>query len=288
MNALETVRNEFNFGVIKMPLSGPDNMRTPWYGLFRDDNSQSVGSGSVSERYTPHTADDVITLVECVESAFDQCEVQCHWRDGHYVLCQPTKEYRKSIFGTADNVFPRLIVRAGYDKQPFSATLGYFRDACANMSIIRAVETCHVTIRHTSGLRGKIDDLIEQFQGLRDGWDDLTSVIEGMQNRTVRLDQFMTAVYGEPPRDAGRGQTMWTNRASDILDRIDRERRKTGRPPRKENDFEVSAWEAFNGVQGFVQHSKTRHQGRQNPFDRAIFAMSDQSVVKAEQLALSV
>ena len=44
----ETVRNAFDFEVIN-PLSGADNHYTPWYGLFRDDTGDYVGSGSISE-----------------------------------------------------------------------------------------------------------------------------------------------------------------------------------------------------------------------------------------------
>ena len=40
----ETVRNAFDFEVMKLPLSGADNHYTPWYGLFRDDTGDYVGS----------------------------------------------------------------------------------------------------------------------------------------------------------------------------------------------------------------------------------------------------
>ena len=73
------VENAFNFNVIKMPLSAPDNIRTPYYGLFRDDNSECVGNGSVSSRYHPHTTDDVLSLVEAASEAFEgEVELKCH------------------------------------------------------------------------------------------------------------------------------------------------------------------------------------------------------------------
>ena len=67
----ETVRNAFDFEVMKLPLSGADNHYTPWYGLFRDDTGDYVGSGSISERYVPHTSDDVCALVEAAANIFD-------------------------------------------------------------------------------------------------------------------------------------------------------------------------------------------------------------------------
>ena len=35
----DQVRSTFNFTVDKFPLSGPDGMSTPLYGLFRSDTS---------------------------------------------------------------------------------------------------------------------------------------------------------------------------------------------------------------------------------------------------------
>ena len=82
----ETVRKAFDFEVMKLPLSGADNHYTPWYGLFRDDTGDYVGSGSISERYVPHTSDDVCALVEAAANIFDgEVDLQCHFKDGHYV-----------------------------------------------------------------------------------------------------------------------------------------------------------------------------------------------------------
>ena len=65
IDAIEKVRDTFNFTVDKFPLSGPDGMKTPFYGLFRSDNCQSVG-----------TAVRVITLSACFRSS-------CHPLSGH-------------------------------------------------------------------------------------------------------------------------------------------------------------------------------------------------------------
>ena len=63
-NIVATIRQRYDFTVDKLPLRGPDNLNTPWYGLFRSDIGQPVGGGSVSERYMPHTTDDIVALVE--------------------------------------------------------------------------------------------------------------------------------------------------------------------------------------------------------------------------------
>ena len=91
----ETVRNEFGFSVDKFPLSGPDGLRTPHYGLFRSDTGACIGRNSVSGRYVPHTTDDVLALVEAAGSTFGGVQdVRCFFRHGHYIAVQPTKEFQ--------------------------------------------------------------------------------------------------------------------------------------------------------------------------------------------------
>ena len=137
----DTLREIFNFGVEKFPLRGPDNMVTPWYGLFRTDLGVSVGPTSVSSRYEPHTTDDVISLVESAAAAFDDdVKLTCAFRDGHHVSVAPADDARRTIYGTRDNIFPRIVISAGYNGSPFRAHMGYYRDLCDNLSILRTVK----------------------------------------------------------------------------------------------------------------------------------------------------
>jgi len=190
--ASEIVRNTFNFSVDKFPLSGPDNMATPFYGLFRSDTQDVVSDRAVSKQYVPHTTDDVCALVEAAQSAFDsECVVKCHFRLGHYVSVAPSREHRLSVYGDNDNVFPRIVIRAGYDGRSFKATMGYYRDLCRNLAMMRQVGGTTVTIRHGSGLRSKMDNLINDFRGLGDGWDNLRHRIRRMEDSTVVLDRFL-------------------------------------------------------------------------------------------------
>jgi hypothetical protein len=48
----------------------------------------------------------------------------------------------------------------------------------------------------------------------------------------------------------------------------------------------VSAWEAYNAIQGYVQHDATR-KGNPSDFARIISAANDQAVKKAESLVLA-
>jgi len=281
---LDTVADAFNFTVEKFPLAGPDNMKTPFYGLFRDDNSQCIGN-AVSSDYVPHTTDDVLAIVEATQAVFEDCNVQTYFKEGHYVDLAPTKEMRRAIYGTADNIFPRLTIFAGYDGRAFKVHMGYFRDLCLNLHRMKSIKSTYVSIRHTSGLRGKMNELIDQFSGLKDGWDDLGKVIDRMESTSVQLASFLDKVYGKPTAE-GRSTTIHTNRTEAIFKRVLDERLRSGRPQIDDN-YTVSAWEAFNAVQGYVQHDASR-KGTPNQFDRILASSNDTAVNIAESLAYSL
>ena len=284
----DTIRSTFNFSVDKFPLSGPDGMSTPLYGLFRSDTSSLVGSKSVTGRYHPHTTDDVLALSEAAQNAFDgDIDVRCHFRNGHYVDVKPNLAERKAVYGTADNIWPRVLIRAGYDGESFRASMGYFRDACSNMAMMSMVNGTSVCIRHTSGLRSKMDELIATFNTLKTSWSTLSDVVDHMQSREVVLSDFLNQLYPQPTQEEGRAVTIHKNRTSSIVRRVMRERLTTGRPSLG-HDQKISAWEAYNAVQGYVQHDAQARKGFTGEFDRIIRAANDQTVRKAERLALAV
>jgi hypothetical protein len=284
MNTLEVmqqVRDEFNFNVVKLPLKGPDNAATPHYGLFRDDDGVCVGS-AVRARYTPHSTDDVCVLTEAAIEAFGDTTVECYWNNGHKVLIQPSKDERRAIYGTADNIFMRCMISAGYDGTPFRASLGMYRDACKNLSIPRLVEGTTARITHTKSLRPKMKGLIASFERVKAGWDTLANLATRMQASEVRLADFLTQVYGEPEPGSKRGETIARDRTEAIFRRVQSERIKTGRPD-FDGNFNVSVWEVYNGIQGFVQHDGGMRE--KNPIARILKAAENQNVIKAERLA---
>jgi len=293
-----SVRNDFNFEVEKYPLAavmGNEVLHTDQYGLFRSDTGFIKGVKSVSKRYVPHSTDDVCALVEAASDAFDgEIEVKTHWREGHYVSVAPTRAERKSIYGTADNIFPRIVIRAGYDGQAFTGTMGYYRDACNNLAMMRRVSGTCVKIRHSAGLRVAMDDLIQTFSQLSSGWEHLVEVAQELESREVRMVEFLDQIYGRPSDEqltlaatgqAVRAVTSHKNRTEAIWKRLNRERGRTGRPTMT-NDT-VSAWEAFNAVQGYVQHDATAKTGFKGEFDRILRAANDTAVNKAERLVLA-
>lgn len=281
-NLIDTVQNAFNFSVIKAPLTGPGGVSTPFHGLFRSDTGEAVGR-AVSQRYVPHTTDDVLALAESASAAFGQgCEAKCSFFDRHYVAIQPSVEQRVAIFGTADNVFPRVIINAGYDGRAFKASVGYYRDACRNMHIMRSVKGTSVAIHHTGNLRLEMDDLLQTFSVLRESWGTLAAVIHRMQSTRIALADFLTTVYGEP-NESQTAITRHKKRTEAIVSRLLRERHLTGR--NSEDGMAVSVWEAFNAVQGHAQHTSTR-RGNPDEMTRIILAGRDGAVRRAEQAAM--
>lgn len=284
----DSVRAAYPFTVDKFPLSGPDGMRTPHYGLFRSDNSECVGS-ACRQSYEPHTVDDVCALVEAASSAFTgECKARCTFRNGHFVTVQPSTEYRRSVFGTSDNIWPRLVIRASYDGRAFWSNLGYYRDACRNMAIIRtAGQAVSGNIRHTAQLREKIEELRLHFIRLASGWDGVVAMAQRMDATQVNLADFLRQVYPLSESATQRTQQNSERRIEKIIRRILRERYATGRRVANVGrDFMASAWEAFNGVQGYVQHDQSR-RGRPDDYTRAIMALDEAAVARSLDLALA-
>ena len=268
----DTLTQAFPFTVDKFPLSGPDGLTTPHYGLFRSDTTDNV-SNAVRAGYTPHSIDDVATLAEAASVAFGEStpRIRCHWRNGHHVTIAPSDEFRQNIFGTRDNVFPRFIVSAGYGGTAFSASLGLYRDCCRNLAILEpAGERVSAKIRHTHSLRPRIAELVATFQRLAGKWAGVAETARKLDSVEVDLLAFVSEVLGKDVPAVGR--------------RIYRERQLTGRP--LGNLSTATAWEAFNGVQGYVQHER-RRRGRLSDIDRALTALDDPAVHKAMQLALA-
>jgi len=291
ITVLDSVKAAFPFSVDKYPLSGPDGMRTDLYGLFRSDNAEHVGK-AVSKNYVPHQSDDVVALVEAAGEAFEGIgETQCTFRNAHHVCVSPGRDQRRAIFGTADNIFPRFMIRGGYDGRGFLASMGFYRDACDNLSILRQVEGTSVSIRHGSGLREEMDDLIQTFSVLKESWATLGDVIAELETREVRMLEFMDQIYGQPDENSQKAKTNHKNRMKSLWNRLNRERFKTRRPTMQED--KVSAWEAFNAIQGHVQHKetnaeKTGRKPKMADFDKIIRASNSPIVSKAEKIVMEL
>jgi len=289
----ETLNKAYPFSVDKFPLFGPEYAKTSHYGLFRDDTAQCIGS-AVGKGYQPHTLDDIATLAEAAMQGFladnygdDGAKLNCHWAKGHHVTISPSDSHRQSIFGTKDNIFPRFIVHAGYGGKAFSASLGLYRDCCTNLAeLTPAGESVSIKIRHTHSLRPRLEDLVSSFRNLASKWTSIVVTARQLEATEIDLQDFIREVYPQSLTNTHRANTMQHNRAYRIVQRIMSERLKTGRD-NPNNLKTATAWEAYNGVQGYVQHTSTR-RGRPTHHDRAILALGDTNVKRAMQHALAL
>ena len=282
------VESAFPFECSKQRLTGPEGVQTPFYGIFRSDNWETVGN-TCSSRYVPHTTDDVKALAEACSHAYDHdVNINCHFRDGHHVTMAPTNAEMLKVYGS-DVVFPRIAIAFRYDGKACKASMALFRPICKNMEMFHTVKSCHVSIRHTSNLRNQMDSLIDTFSNLRNSWTDLSAVIETMESRSVRMTEFLDSVYGPAPTESGRGRTQHENRTRAIFERLERERMQTGRGlMTRANNFQVSGWEAYNAIQGYHQHTATRKTGFDNMADRIISTANATPVKTAEKLILEM
>ena len=217
----ETIENAFPFSVDKFRLSGPDGMRTEHWGLFRSDSAACVGNACRAS-YNPHTVDDIATLAEAGAEAFDgPVEITTNWRSGHYLSIAPTDSYRRSIFGTDDNIFPRLLISAGYDGKAFKGSLGLYRDACTNLQMLQSVSGgASESIKHTIRLESKLSGLQNQFKRLVAKWGGLVDAVEKMEAKTVKFNDFLRSVYPGPTTDSGRSQTSYESKIETIFRRL--------------------------------------------------------------------
>lgn len=286
----EQIEQAFPFTVDKMPLFGPDRVQTPHYGLFRSDqepNESCIGE-AVSDRYEPHTKDDVIALAEAACVGFDtvgDVSVRCGWSgNGHVVIVQPTDEYRLNVFEGTDNVFPRAIINAGYGYS-FTAQFGLYRDVCQNLSMMHREARTEIRLRHTNNLRRKMDDLISDFRMLSRVSDNVFDMVRRLEAHTADVGEFIAALYPRDPEATERSENAQATKISKMLTRLLKEREATGRPTHDKK--RATLWELLNSVTGYVQHDKVR-RGRQDAFTRSIAAVNDSESRAAWDHAISL
>ena len=291
LSAAESIREAFPFRVEKLPLSGPDNMPTDLYGLFRDDNGQLVGRKSVTRGYKAHQTEDLVAIAEAASHVFEGgIKAKCHWikNGGHWVTIEPTREYQLSVFGTKDDVFPRVFINASYNAS-FIANIGWYRNLCRNLAMLQeAGPSICQKIRHTHSLTTKISDLIEDLRGLRKGWEDTKDTIRRMSEVEANAGEFIREVFPLPEEPTPQQVRNSDSRFDAIYNRLANESNHLGLsiPYRHHPSVRANGWLLFNAVQGYVQHDMSR-RGRPSRFDRMTSAFDQPEVRRASQLILA-
>lgn len=266
-------------------LWGPDNTPTHHFGLFRDDNFECIGN-AVRKNYVPHTIDDVVALTEAAIHTWGNldCRVSTHFDNGHYVVVAPSKKYQREAFQRGDYVHPRFVVRAGYDGKAFKATLATYVHKCSNLVLISAQDSYSVSIRHSSKLRERMPELIDQFSTLGASWESMVAEIAAMQQRELDVATFLRQVFPLPSTPTSRIVNNYDARIRSIVNRIARERNQVGKAIG--NLEKATAWKLYNGVQGYYQHD-ARRRGNPELLERALSTFRQAEVSTALQLALA-
>lgn len=289
----KTVSDAFPFRVERFPLEGPDNLKTPHYGLFRTDQAECVGR-AVTNRYHPHQTSDVAVLADAAATAMeltaDNIDIQTGWDAGQIVTIGPSKAARTAMFDDGgDRVWPRIVIRARYDARAFIARAGMYRDVCKNLMLVRKISNCTVSINHgTAQFDKRIEAAVERFKQLDTRFADVASHVQRMQTVDVPAIEYVGDVLQVTP------QSPKSKHVAAIIHRLRRELGMSSGDPFGEIDrnddvavagVTVSAWSAYNAVQGWAQHEKTRRNVARGDWTaRAYRALDDPIVRRAEAL----
>ena len=295
-----SIRNAFPFEVERFPLYGPDgtSMPTKHCGLFRSDNAECVGH-AVTAQYHPHTTDDVCALVEAASAAFNgTAKIETHWNSGHFVKVSPDNDWKRSVYDDrypgsgrhairrdSDILFPVLLIEASYNGRAFIVKLGYERLICRNTASIPVKgQSITRSIRHSAALRGRMDDLIQDMSSVVSSTDNMMDAIDNAQRTRVNFADFLREVYPMADDATANIRNRHDRRIEKIVRRLQIERSNLGQP---NGDLRnATAWEAYNAVQGYVQHDASR---KKNPTasDRMMLSLADNAVARAAELAFA-
>lgn len=287
------IREAFNFTVDKVRLRGVEGELTPHYGLRRSDNAYYVPV-AVKSGFNPHTVDDIVACAKAgvltFKSGIVGSTVTATWgTKGHRVIIAPSKEYRRSIFGTKDNLFPRLLIEGNYGST-FNFESGLYRDVCRNLMIARSVQSiASIRFRHTHSLTTRIDEMVSAMSVTAQNFESAADVAESLAARKTSVADFLATLYPVADDSSGKALTQAKNRTEKIINRILNERALVGNT--STDLSEGTLWELLNGITGYVQHDKTRHKiGGQSmgQVDRALSAVNDAESIAAWDLAVAL
>lgn len=278
-------QENYNFEVQRLPLNGPDNMRTPHYGLFRSDSGECIGN-AVSAKYVPHQTAHVSAIVEAARQIFDgELSVDFYWNEGHFMVIQPTRRSIHEVY-MGDKIIPRVTVSAGYDGKGFKASAGFFRFVCTNLARLQTVHNTSRTIRHTLSFQDRFDSLLNDFSILESSWSDTLATVARMNANRIKVSEFMVSLFGDVSKESGRARTVAENKIEKILGRLVAESAKLGIAIDPSGAGTASGWMLWNAVQGFLQHDATRKESDSTL--KAYQTFDDVLLAKAESLALGV
>ena len=306
----DEIQQAFPFDVVKKqfltlddPQLGLSFSPSDRYGLYRSDTGSHIAGTAVSKSYTCHQTADIIRPAVAIAEMFedDGLEVRCHWRAGHVVSLAPTKESWKVSITEKDVIQPRAFLSAGYNGLPFSLQVGLYRPMCTNLAVFQSIESSSYKFKHTLKMHERLDDFNEELEQLREGWRATIVRCQQYENTRVWLRPILEETIGrkyDPVGMSDQEKDRYVKTWDGIVKRIrqeaeisQREFREVVCPHRElvtETDTQVSAWQAYQGIQGYYQHVASRQnrddlKGNDWMFRRALQNLSDKRVARAER-----
>tara|TARA_X000001388_G_scaffold62076_1_gene47802 strand:- start:128 stop:1057 length:930 start_codon:yes stop_codon:yes gene_type:complete len=301
--AMEHLNNKFPFEVYKAPLKhNIDNCiyDTAYHGLFRNDTNRQVSTKTVTDRYVPHTTEDIKKIVTDCIMAFDSdvygmlTGIKAWFNKGHYVCIAPPLDYRRQMH-RGDTIYPRVHVYAPLGGAgSVLINCGFWREKCGNLAQPVCVKGIKLNFRHTSSLENNIENLNQEV--LRNSWLTLKNRARDMDRSSHKFEDAMNVIFNEPT--TARTKTRHTNRIAAIAKRIMDEREYHNQTGRHEGLNYISGWELYNGIQGYYQHdapmrsATTQIAERRELIDntawiRMLKTSKNKHVIAAEELALT-
>jgi len=300
--AMHYLDRAFPFEVYKEQLRRC-NEDTAYFGLFRTDNNEQVSSKTVTDRYVPHTTEDIKKItVDCI-GAFEEQGIDEHlsgvrawFNKGHYVCIAPPRGVRKRVH-VRDAIYPRVNIYAPLGGQgSVLINCGWWREKCGNLAQPVCVEGIKLNFRHTSSLEHNIESLDKTI--LLDSWSKLRVKVREMERNSVKFNDAMDIIFSEPR--TSRNKTRHTNRIEAIAKRIMNEREYHTQTGKLEGLNFISGWELYNGVQGYYQHDAPMRSAITRSGDEQLHELVDgtswirmlktkanKHVIAAEELALA-
>ena len=307
----DEIQSAFDFKVVKKrfltmddPQLGLSFSESDRYGLYRSDTNAHIPGTAVSNSYSCHQTADIVRPAVAIAELFedDGLEVRCHWRAGHVGALAPTKEAWKVSITEKDVIQPRAILSAGYNGLPYTLQVGLLRPLCTNLAVFQSIDTACFKFKHTLKLHERLDGFNQELEQLREGWRATILRCQQYENTRVWLRPVLEETIGRKfdidamsNQEIDRYMKTWNG----IVNRIRREAEISQRDqqevicPHRElvtkRDTQVTAWQAYQGIQGWYQHDAGR-QNRENlkgnewRFRRALQNLSDKRVSRAERV----
>lgn len=269
--------------VIRTPLTNPSGNLSGSYHLWLTDHTDTPVGKPHSNRYRPHSLNQIVQLTQAASKAFqsDDVKITTHWDDGHYVTVQPPSNRMLEIM-KGDNLIPRIIIQAPYNLRAIRINVGLYRLLCKNLMMFEQLsntKSINKIIRHMGSLEYKFSDIVNSMGDVIESFQQTVQQAEQMSQTTIDTYQLIEHVFGPRPSTTGRGQTVYDNRTNKITSQLCKEVLDL-------DQTTSNGWLNFNAVQHYIQHSTNRH-GEQTTVAREMAALNNQHIRRAEQFVLA-